>query len=186
MVKSSGCAGISFEKWKALKGKAGRGWDLKCPSTAGRKKDDPRVSAGSRVISYSLEQGWLESFQAHFSIGGCQLAGAQAFRRRGFDCSVIVAMAPCPAGTPQPHLSCPPVPGPGALPKPPGAVPGALHRLDLKAPGDAMGRRELSSVNTKGLHPSVFPCIWISLHPSGTFNEGSEPGIAGSQILCSL
>lgn len=51
MVKSSGCAGISFEKWKALKGEAGRGWDLQCPSAVGRRKDDPRVS------------GWQQGYQ---------------------------------------------------------------------------------------------------------------------------
>lgn len=62
----------------------------------------PGYLAGSRVISDSLEQGWLESFQAHFSTAECQPAGA--FYSRGFDCRVIVAVAPCPAGTPQPHL----------------------------------------------------------------------------------
>lgn len=83
MVKSSGCAGISFEKWKALKGEAGRGWDLKVLLQWGGRGMIPGYLAGSRVIRDSLEQGWLESFQGHFSIGECQLAGAQAFHKEG-------------------------------------------------------------------------------------------------------
>lgn len=134
----------------------------------------PGYLAGGRVISYPLEQRWLESFQAHFSIGGCQLAGAEALRRRGFDSSAIAAMASCPpepaaAGTPRPHLHCPPVPAfaPGLPPSPPDAVPETLHRLNLKAPGDAVGRWEVSLVNRKVLHPSTFLCIWVSLWSLG-------------------
>lgn len=63
--------------------------------------------AGSGVISYSLQRRWLESFQEHFSIGRCQLTGAEARCRRGFDSNAIGVVAPCPpepaaAGTPGP------------------------------------------------------------------------------------
>lgn len=118
MVKSSGCAGISFEKWKALKGRERMGSGTSfCSGEEEEPSQGMWLAAGLSVAPWS-RHGSRESFQAHFSIGGCQLAGAQAFHRRGFDCRVIVAMAPCPAGSPQPHLCCPPVPGPGLSPSP--------------------------------------------------------------------
>lgn len=51
MVKLSGCAGISSEKWKMLKGWPRKRWGLNCPSSLGRDEDDPGVS------------GWQQGYQ---------------------------------------------------------------------------------------------------------------------------
>lgn len=70
MVKSSGCAGISFEKRKALKGWTRRGRGLKHPSPVGKKKDDPGVS------------GWQQGYQLP---SGAAMAGelpSAVFHRR--------------------------------------------------------------------------------------------------------
>lgn len=192
MVKPSGCAGISSEKWKTLKGWTRKRWGLNCPSSLGRKKDDPGVSGWQQGYQLLSAAAMAAELPGRFFHSGCQLAGAEMLCRRGFDSSAIAAMAPClpqpaAAGTPWPHLRCPPAPAfaPGLPPSPLDPEPETFYRLNLKAPGDAKGRWDLSSVDRKVLHPSALSCIWVSLHPSRTFKKDLEPGSAGSQLLCS-
>lgn len=72
MVKSSGCAGISFEKWEALKGKTGRGWP---PSAARRRKDDPRLAAGLSVTPWSRMAGDIPGTFFHRRVPVCRSTG---------------------------------------------------------------------------------------------------------------